>query len=148
MTFTILCHSTISPYLHLIPPSLVLHISLHLSLVHAESQPFIQWFQHDTLRRQNGSLIWPCSNTCAHAHTSKRSAMTCTGAIECLRIRPWLRSRDGEAECYHKQKKTCFYIKHKKGKKYFFHLFSAQICTRNSESIPAHRDKRREKTDS
>ncbi len=58
---------------------------------------------------------------CTRAH--KRSAMTCTGAIECLRIRPWLRSRDGEAECYHKQKKTCFYIKHKKGKKYFFHLF-------------------------
>lgn len=58
-----------------------------------------------------------------HTHAHKRSTMTRTGAIECLRIRPWLRSRDGETECYHKQKSPCFYIKHKKGKKYFFHLF-------------------------
>lgn len=119
MTFTILCHSTISPSIHLIPPSLLLPLSLHISLVHAESQPFIQWFQHDTPCRQNVSLIWPCSNTRAHT----RSTTARTGAIECLRIRPWLRSRDGEAECYHKQKSPCFYIKHKKGKILLSSLF-------------------------
>lgn len=143
MRLTILYHSMISPSIHLIPPSLLLHIFLHIALVHAESQPFIQWFQHDTPRRQNVSLIWPAQT---HARTHMRSTKTRAGAIECLCIRPWLCSRDGEAECYHKQKSPCFYIKHKKGrKKYYFHLFSAQICTHNSESFPAHRDKRRER---
>lgn len=59
-----------------------------------------------------------------HMRTHMRSTKTRAGAIECLCIRPWLCSRDGEAECYHKQKSPCFYIKHKKRrKKYYFHLF-------------------------